>query len=304
MKKCFLLPISLLFASLVARGQQDALYSQYMQNPLTINPAYTGIYNMFSATAISRLQWVGMQGAPLTNSLTAHSTVARNRLGVGAVLLSDRYGVSSSTEAHATAAYKLRLSDNEEHVLSFGMQAGLVGHVADYSGLTLKQDDPNFAGGRVAATAPNFGAGLFYKSERLFAGLSAPKLLNSDFAGDAGTATRYRRHLFLSGGYLFDLGQAQLKPSLLLKYVEGAPVSADINASLLLRDFVWLGASLRNLNAAVLMAQVQLSDMLRLGYALDIPTTSVVKASYGTHELMLNIDLKLLPGHDIGLRYF
>jgi type IX secretion system PorP/SprF family membrane protein len=288
-----------------AMAQQDALYSQYMQNPLTINPAYTGIYNMFSATAISRWQWVGMQGAPQTNILTAHSAIANNKLGVGGIVLNDRFGVSSNTEFHGTVAYKLRLSDNEEEVLSFGMQAGVINYNFNYADLRQKDpDDPNFANTRLSATQPNFGAGVFYKNEKWYAGLSVPKLLNSTFDDGQTAGTDYRRHFFLTGGYLIDLTSVQVKPSFLLKYVQGAPVSVDANLSVLLKDILWLGASFRYLNSAVFMAQVQITDMLRLGYALDIPATSVIKTSYGSHELMLNIDLKLLKSHDIGLRYF
>lgn len=290
-----------------AHAQQDPLYSQYMQNPLTINPAYTGIYNMFSATAISRWQWVGMEGAPRTNSLTAHSTIANNKLGVGAILVNDRYGVSNNTEVNATLAYKIRLSDNEEEVLSFGMQGGLVNYNFNYADLKLKyEDDPNFMGNRLVTTKPNVGAGVFYKNETWYAGLSIPKFLNTTINNvDLGTVdSRYQRHYFFTGGFLIDLTNVQLKPSFLLKYVKGAPPSLDLNASVLLKDFIWLGGSFRNFNTAVLMAQVQLSDMLRLGYSVDIPTNSIIKTSYGTHELMLNIDLKLLKSHDIGLRYF
>lgn len=287
-------------------AQQDALYSQYMQNPLTINPGYTGIYNMFSATAISRVQWAGMEGAPRTNSLTAHSTLANNKIAVGVLFVNDRFGISNNTEAHISGAYKLRLSDNEEEVLSFGMQAGLINYNFNYGDLNLKyQDDPNFGqNARQVSTQPNFGAGVFYKNETWYAGLSVPKILNTTFDGGNVSDTRYRRHFFLTGGYLIDLSSIQFKPSFLLKYVNGAPVSLDLNASFLLKDFIWLGASFRNFNSTVFMAQVQLSDMFRLGYAFDLPTTSVIKTSYGSHEIMLNIDLKLLKSHDIGFRYF
>jgi type IX secretion system PorP/SprF family membrane protein len=286
-------------------AQQEALYGQYMQNPLTVNPAYTGIYNMFSATGISRWQWVGMEGAPRTNTLTAHSTVANNKLGVGGMFVYDQYGVSNNTEAYVTAAYKLRLSDNEEHVLSYGMQVGMMSYRYDYGDLKKKDEtDPNFIANGVAATEPNFGAGLVYKSERVFVGFSVPKILNSELADGPASLTRYRRHYFLNAAYLFDLTSVQVKPSVLVKYVEGAPLSVDYNLSFLLKDVLWLGAGFRNFNTGVAMAQLQVSDMFRLGYALEIPTNSIVRGSYGTHELMLNIDLRLLKSHDIGLRYF
>ena len=297
--------LSFVLALNEVHAQQDPLYSQYMQNPLVINPGYTGTYNMMSLTGISRWQWVGMQGVPQTNTATGHTSFMNNKLGAGIILVNDRFGISNNTEAHATFAYKLRLSDNDDHVLSFGMQAGLINHSFNYADLTLKNDnDASFVTGRQNTTDPNFGAGLFYRNEKMFAGISAPKILNTKFEDGNSTPIQYRRHLFLTAGYLIDLNSVQLKPSFLLKYVDGAPVSLDVNASILLKEKLWLGGSIRNLNSAVLMAQLQLNDMLRLGYSFDLPLNNIVKTTFGTHELMLNVDLKLLRSHDIGMRYF
>lgn len=303
MKK--IIVVFLIFVGASAHAQQDGLYSQYMQNPLVINPAYAGTYNMFSATALSRWQWVGMEGAPRTNAVSAHTSFWENRLGGGVILTNDQFGISNNTEAQGNLAYKLRLDDNDDHALSFGMQVGIVNYNFNYNGLTFKStEDPNFIPGRKTSSEPNFGAGMFYRNEKMFAGISAPKILNSEYMDGNTSIGQYRRHLFFTGGYLIDLINVQIKPSFLVKYVDGAPVSIDVNGSVLLKDKLWLGASLRNLNSVVVMAQLQLNDNFRLGYSLDTPLNSVVKTSYGTHELMLNIDLKLLKSHDIGLRYF
>lgn len=289
----------------VAFAQQDPIYSQYMQNPLLINPAYAGTYNMAAVNVMSRLQWLNMTGAPVTNVVSGQTAFYENRLGAGVIVSNDRFGISNNTEIQGNFAYKLRLADNDDHALSFGMQVGMVNYNFNYNNLNTKtQDDPNFLPGRKTATEPNFGAGVFYRSEKLFAGVSAPKILNSEFADGNTSIGQYRRHYFFTGGYLFDFISVQFKPSVLVKYVDGAPVSIDLNGSVLLKDKLWLGASFRYLNSVVLMAQLQLNDNLRLGYSLDTPFNSVVKTSYGTHELMLNIDLKLLKSHDIGLRYF
>ena len=311
--KRYIIFISCLCLALVGQAQQDALYSSYMQNPLLINPAYAGTYNMFNVTALARKQWAGMDGAPLTNSLSVHSSVYRNKLGVGIIVVNDRFGISNNTEAYGTFAYKINFGDKEDNVLSFGMQAGMMNYRADYGetkNFNIKDDnDPNFTGSKTSATAPNFGAGVFYRNERLFAGFSAPKILNSKFEEGFSSYTQYRRHYFLTGGYIFDLINFQLKPSVLIRYVEGAPVSFDINGSVLVKDFIWLGASLRsasnfNVNSIVFMTQLQLNDNFRLGYSLDIPINKIIRTSYGSHELMLNIDLKLLRSHDVGFRYF
>lgn len=286
-------------------AQQDPIYSQYMQNPLVINPAYAGTYNMAAVNVMSRWQWLGMAGAPRTNVISGQTAFYENRLGAGVIVSNDRFGISNNTEVQGNFAYKLRLADNDDHALSFGMQVGMVNYNFNYNDLKTKtDDDPNFLPGRKTSTEPNFGAGVFYRNEKMFAGISAPKILNSEFADGNTSIGQYRRHYFFTGGYLFDFINVQFKPSVLVKYVEGAPVSIDLNGSVLLKDKLWLGASLRNTNSIVLMAQLQLNDNFRLGYSLDTPLNSVVKTSYGTHELMLNIDLKLLKSHDIGLRYF
>ena len=311
MKK-YIIFIACVYLALTGHAQQDALYSSYMQNPLLINPAYTGTYNMFNITALSRWQWVRMTGAPQTNSLSLHSSIYQNKLGVGLIVVNDNFGISNNTEAYGTFAYKINFGDKDDKVLSFGMQAGMMNYKTNYGDrhLNIKdKDDPNFMGGQTSASEPNFGAGVFYRNEKLFAGFSAPKILNSKFEEGLTSSTQYRRHYFLTGGYIFDLINFQVKPSVLVRYVEGAPVSFDINGSVLVKDILWLGASLRssskfNLNSAVIMAQLQLNDNFRLGYALDIPINKIIKTSYGSHELMLNIDLKLLKSHDVGFRYF
>ena len=307
MKKQVLFILSICIG-ITVQAQQDPLYSSYMQNPLLINPAYSGTYNMFSVTTLSRWQWLNMPGAPMTNSLSAHSSVFKNKLGVGAILVYDKFGINSNYEGFGTFAYKINLGEKEDNVLSFGMQAGVMNYNFNYDKdkIRIKDDeDPNFPlGSRINATEPNFGAGVFYRNEKLYAGFSAPKILNSKFAESNNGSSQYRRHYFLTGGYLIDLINFQVKPSILIKYVDGAPISIDVNGSVLIKDFIWLGASLRNFNTIVLMTQLQLNDNFRLGYALDIPINKVIKTSYGSHELMLNIDLKLLKSHDIGFRYF
>ncbi|MBC7389192.1 MAG: type IX secretion system membrane protein PorP/SprF [Opitutaceae bacterium] len=307
MKKLVMFSFFLLLA-FAGKAQQDPLYSSYMQNPILINPAYSGTYNMLSVTALSRWQWLNMTGAPITNSLSAHSSVFKNKLGVGVILVNDRFGINNNTEGYGTFAYKINFGEKEDNVLSFGMQAGMMNYNFTYDKEKIKvkdEEDPNFPiGSKINATEPNFGAGVFYRNEKLYAGFSAPKILNSKFAESNSGLSQYRRHFFFTGGYLIDLITFQVKPSFLIKYVDGAPISIDVNSSVLIKDFIWLGASLRNFNTIVLMTQLQLTDNFRLGYALDIPINKVIRTSYGSHELMLNMDLKLLKSHDIGFRYF
>ncbi len=302
---------SVLFAVALAgacgsQAQQDPLYSQYMFNTLAFNPAYAGSADVFTVMALSRHQWVGFDGAPSTQTFLAHSPLKGESMALGLTAITDKAGPLRQTGAQLDYAYRIRVSEDSR--LAFGLKGGFNILQADIASLsTVQESDPanvNIQG----QLLPNFGFGLFWHSERYYAGFSIPKLLQNEIeAGNASdlVAATEARHWYLMGGYVFDLDRdIKFKPSFLVRRVEGAPVSVDVNATFLLRDRIWFGAMYRVANSFGVLGQYQVNDQFRVGYAFDLTTTRLGAYNAGTHEIMLNYDLRFMKGKTISPRYF
>jgi type IX secretion system PorP/SprF family membrane protein len=293
----------LLFVSFSAQAQQDPLYSQYQFNQQVINPAYTGINGNTNISFISRLQWLGgVDGNPITNTLAAQTTIVNNKVGLGALFVQDKLGVANNFEAHLTYSYKISWADK---IFSFGLQTGIVSVNYNFDELNLKNiDDPAFISGTQNATKPNFGAGVALMSDNFFIGLSAPRLLNSEFGDGVTSNLRYKRHFYGSIAYLLNINSVmKLKPSVLVRAVEGAPISYDINGLLLINNMIWAGAFTRNLKSVGLMFQFDYKNAYRFGYNFELPVVEGL-SQFTTHEFLLSIDLGLFGEQDVYQRYF
>lgn len=287
----------------ITYSQLDPLYNQYLFNQSMINPAYTGINNVFNATAISRGQWVGLEGAPVTNTLNLSSSFLSNKLGAGIIVVNDKYGASNNTEIQLSYAYRIEMLNGRS--LSFGLQTGYINYKYDFNKLNQEQADQALVIADDNVSKTNFGTGVYYQTDNYYLGISIPRILNAEVEDGDVNSTRYRRHLYVSGGYLFDqLLSIKFKPSVLLKIVDGQPASIDLNANFLLKEVLWVGTTLRNFNAVGLNGQFEVSDQLRLGYSFELPLNGLSNNAFGTHELMVSYDLEIFSGHAIGRRYF
>ena len=289
----------------LANAQQDPLFSQYMFNMLAVNPAYAGSADVFTVMALSRHQWVGFAGAPSTQTVLAHTPLKKQNMALGFSVLNDKIGPTRQTGVYGDYAYRIRTGASTR--LAFGLKGGINVYQADLAALTSV--DPDNANVNVKGQAmPNFGFGMFWQSDRYYAGISVPKLLENsiDVVDQAGLVTDPEvRHYFLTGGYVMDLDRAvKFKPSFLLRMVNGAPLSLDVNANFLLRERIWLGAMYRVGNAFGVLGQYQVNDQFRVGYAFDLTTTKLGAYNAGTHEIMLNYDLRFFTGRTVSPRFF
>lgn len=286
-------------------GQQQATFTQYMFNGLALNPAYAGSQESLSLTALARKQWTGFAGSPSTQTFAIHSPIRSHRIALGALLINDRIGIVQQTGAHACYAYRIVM---DRATLSMGLQAGFTSYRADPNQLSIKQPgDPSFAPGDFNRVLPGFGAGLYYYTERFYLGTSVPQIVNQSNRGNRDEPDlQPARHYLLTSGYVLDLSPSlKLKPSLLLKVVEGAPVQVDLNAHLLLREVLWVGLSYRTFESLDALLQVQLSDQFRLGYAYDfVLSTRSAGVRTGSHELMLNYQFTFHRAKAVTPRYF
>ncbi|MBL0129155.1 MAG: type IX secretion system membrane protein PorP/SprF [Flavobacteriales bacterium] len=288
-----------------AIAQQDPLYSQYMFNTLAVNPGYAGSADVFTVMALSRHQWVGFTGAPATQTILAHTPLPSKKMGLGLSIVNDKIGPTRQTGIYADYAYRIRVGANAK--LSFGLKGGMNLYQADLANLTTV--DPDAANVNVKGTMlPNFGAGLYYHTPRYYAGISVPKLLENhiDAATASGVVTSSEvRHWFLIAGYVLDMNRGlKFKPSIMVRSVEGAPLSMDVNLNFLIRERIWLGGMYRVGNSFGVLGQYQVNDQFRLGYAFDLTTTKLGAYNAGTHEIMLNYDLRFFTGRTVSPRYF
>jgi len=282
-------------------AQQYPIYSQYIFNGLVLNPAYAGSHVQVSATAMYRNQWVNFEGAPKTLSFSAHTSLLKERIGVGLLITDDQIGSYSNQNIYGSYAYILKTPVGK---LSMGLQAGINIISADFSDLNLDSPgDVSFASinGKVK---PNFGAGAYFHNDNFFAGFSVPFLLNSGFddASVEGAINEIRaaRYYYLHGGITLPLNRmktVQLIPSALIRAQEGSPLSIDINAGVVFYELLSVGASYRNIDALVTYIDLKLSDQFHFGYSYDWTTSDINQFSNGTHEFMLNYRFRVRKIH-------
>lgn len=295
MKKT-ILTLVLAISSLAIFAQQDAMFTHYMFNTLSVNSGYAGSRDALTITGLNRSQWVGFDGAPTTQTLTLHSPIYNENLGVGLSLVNDKIGPTNNTSIYGDFAYKVKL--NEKGKLAFGLKAGLSIRKTGLSDLSLNtQNDQAFISDQESLLLPNFGFGMYYSEERYYVGLSIPKLLKNDFStnesfGGTNLASE-ERHYFLIAGAVFDINKDfKIKPTTLIKLTMGAPIEVDLTALLLYKDKVWAGAMYRSNDAIGLLVGMHINDQLAIGYSYDWSYgNKTFRYNGGSHELMLMYDL-------------
>lgn len=276
----------------VCKAQQDALYSQYMFNAFAVNPAYAGSRNSISTVALHRSQWIGINGAPRTQSFSLHTPSGETGLAFGFNFVHDQLGPSRNIWSAFTGAYHLRLKKGK---LSFALRGGIFNSTIDRNLLTFENPTDQFnVNGKDASLVPSFDFGTYYYRDRFFAGLAINHLTKHNFNFQNypnNTALFLNRHYMLMTGCVLKLKpNLLLKPSILLRYAEGGIPSIDLNASLLVKNFWWIGASFRNKNSLVFITEFNVTDYLRVGYSFDLTLNKLSKYNNGSHELFIGFD--------------
>lgn len=279
-------------------GQQLPQFTQYMFNTISINPAYAGSRETFSAVGLHRSQWVGLEGGPETQTLSMHTPLRYDKIGLGLSFINDELGYENFSYIYGDFSYTIRTGEN--HELAFGIKGGVTHYNLDEELLNDPSvvNDP-FFDDVSNRWSPNIGAGLYWHSQRWYLGLSAPRILNTDYnKGRQGTldyVALERVSYYLTGGYVFDLSATtKLKPSVLLKATNGAPLSFDISANFLFNETFWIGAGYRiNESAAAIggIADFQISKQMRIGYAYEYPISDIRPYTSGTHEVLLMFEV-------------
>lgn len=278
-------------------AQQEPTYTNYMYNMQTYNPAYSGSRQAISAVGLYRLQWVGYEGAPVTQNLCISAPI-KELIGIGFSLNNDKIGPVKSTSAVADIAYHLSISTNGK--LSFGIKAGF--NMFSTSLSSIKLDDPNDASFNVNAknqVTPAIGAGLYYYTKRFYAGLSCPQLMTKSLTAQSNGSTvdlyTQRKHMYASMGFVSPLNEyLDIKPTMLIKVVTGAPVQMDVTTSLIYKKTMYAGIMYRSGESVGALIGFTFHNALLLGYSYDWTILNKTnRYNYGSHELVVRYDLTL-----------
>ena len=296
------------FVGLMA--QQDAQYTQYMYNTIAVNPAYAGSRGVFSVQGLHRSQWVGLDGAPRTQTINFHTPVSE-RLGVGLSIVNDDIGNGTSQETLFDGVISYSIPTSNTGKLSFGLKAG--GHLLNLDFTQLQNYNGENTLGSSAGDidkkfSPNFGAGVYYHTDKYYIGLSVPNFLTTEHFEETSTSlAEERMNLYLITGYVFDLNpDLKFKPAALVKAVSGAPLQIDISANFMFNEKLALGAAYRWDAALSALVGFQLSDQFMLGVAYDREITELGNTSFndGSFEIMLRYELKTRYKNVITPRFF
>ncbi len=282
-------------------AQQDAQYTQYMFNTISVNPAYAGSRGQLSAAALYRAQWVGLDGAPTSQTINLHSPIRNSKFGYGISVLNDEIGDGVVQETYFDGVLSYTIDVSREGKLSFGLKAGLNVLNLDFNRLRNFDAEPVSVENIENRISPNIGLGFYYHTNKFYAGLSAPNLVQTEHfdnsQSDANAIqflSKERINFYLITGYVFDLnGNLKFKPALLTKVVGGAPLQVDLSANFMFNEKFTFGAAYR-LDAAIsALVGFQVSDQFMLGLAYDKETTELggTRFNDGSFELFLRFEL-------------
>jgi type IX secretion system PorP/SprF family membrane protein len=279
-----------MFTGVLSYAQQDAQFTQYMYNTININPAYAGSRGALSMFALHRTQWVGLDGAPVTNTVSINTPLNASKLGLGVSLVNDKIGPTTENTISADLSYSIQTSETWK--LSFGIKATANLFDLDASKLNpVDATDPSLQ--NYSKFSPNIGAGAYWHSDKAYVGLSVPNFIQTNRYNDNEVAIfKERISYYLIAGYVFDFSNTvKFKPALLTKMIEGAPLQVDASANFMFYDKFMLGLSYRWSASVSAMAGFQVTDGLYIGYGYDKETTNLDNYNSGSHEIFLRYEL-------------
>jgi type IX secretion system PorP/SprF family membrane protein len=288
--------ICLQLNGLLLFSQQAPMFTHYMYNTLSINPAYAGSRDALTLTALHRAQWVNFKGSPMTQTLTLHTPISSKNIGLGLSLTNDRVGIINNTSAFLSFAYKIQL--NPKSQLALGLNGGINLIQANLSNVALdEQNDPTFQSNIKNKSLGNFGFGMYYSREQFYAGISVPNLVQNNYDGNVisnGTATTgiERRHYFFIAGALLNLGnKVDFKPAALVKVTEAAPAQLDVTASFVFNQHFTIGGMYRTGDAFGALLGMNIKTEFYIGYSYDWSFGNrTFTYNSGSHEVVLRYD--------------
>lgn len=293
MKRTKIIMALLALVSLSASAQQDPQYTNYMYNTININPAYAGSRGALSIFGLHRSQWVGIDGAPTTNSFSVNTPLGDSKVGLGVSFVNDRLGVMNENTISIDFSYTIDLNDRDSK-LSFGLKgSGNMLSVAYSDLIKYNPNDPKILTDISGEFTPNIGAGVYWHNEKTYFGFSVPNFLETTRYNDNIQSTMQQKmHYYFMGGHVIDINPTlKFKPAFLLKAVNGAPLQADITGNFLIHDKFTIGGAYRWDAAWSALVGFQITDGLFIGYSYDNDVKGLSNYNSGSHEVFLRFEL-------------
>jgi len=302
------LALLMIMCTLFSKGQQDPMYTQYVFNLQTVNPAYVGYWQTMGITLLSRNQWIGINGHPTTQTFSFQTPLKSQNAGIGFNVILDKIGLEKRLLINMDYSYKILLSENTS--LRFGIKGGFTNYsnnLSEYVQYSGNQSDPVFQGAVENRFMPNVGVGLFLSNSKYYLSLSLPRIIENSYQSNVNnfSVQSELRHLYFAGGMMFNLSDnVRFKPSFMTKSVIGSPFEYDISANFLLAERFWIGGMYRSGDAVGIIAQWIINRKLRFGYAYDFTTTDLKNYQQGVHEVMISFEFIPAKRSYVSPRYF
>jgi type IX secretion system PorP/SprF family membrane protein len=271
-------------------SQQNAQFTQYVSNELLINPAFAGAEEALSISLLHKAQWSGVEGAPTTQSLTAHSLFKSSKVGIGLAIVNDKIGIHNILTASTSFAYRIQLK--KETFLSFGLQFGVNQKKSDYSSLSgqiQNPDDPKLNSSNLSETGFEFGSGIYLITPRLNVGISMPNMLYKNIESDSIENSLLNNNIYFLLRYGLPLSSNfVIQPGFLIKYTYGLPLSMDVNIATVVNNVLLIGVSYRIEESINPIIQAKITPQFKIGYAFDYPLSKVSSYGSNSHEFMIS----------------
>jgi type IX secretion system PorP/SprF family membrane protein len=287
-------------------SQQDPQFSQYMFNPLFINPAYAGSRDALSSVLLHRSQWVGFDGAPQTQTFSIHAPAWQKKLGLGLSVINDKIGPTSNFGALASYAYRVKIGDGK---LSFALRTGIYNYRFDWNSIEYKDKYDVYSQlGTNSFWVPSFDFGSMYYTRSFYAGITFSHLNQPNIGQLQDTAqfnTVLKAHMIFTVGNAFQINRnVTFKPSIFYKTTQGTIGNADFNFSFLFNQDMWVGVTYRTNKNLVFITEYNFTNNLRAGYSFDFALSKLRTVNSGTHELFIGFDLPVKKSKVLSPRYF
>ena len=298
MMKRIIITLTIITCSFVASGQQNPLYTQFMFNPFVINPAITGTHSYYQIWLNSRLQWIGMTDAPVTNTLSIYGPMENKDMGLGGFVYSDATGPTSRIGFNGAYAYNFAI--NDEYRLSLGLFAGFLQYKIDKTQLKFTElEADNFE--KEVYFLPDASFGIYFYSNTLHVGLSTTQLFNSKvdaiqkiFITELDSTIvndafgRLKSHFYLTSGYKhFFSRELAIEPTLVLRAVAPSTPQIDFNVRVIYQNMVWGGLSFRSQDAIAIIGGYSYENKIFLGVSYDLGINKLSPANIGSFEAIV-----------------
>lgn len=302
----YIIPLLFLFLSSRVTGQQEPIFSQYMFNTQSINPAYAGMWEKIGFIALVRKQYAGFDKSPLTEMISFHSPIYYLNMGAGLNVIHDRFVLEDRLSIFADYSYELLLTPSSQ--IRLGFTAGFMNYQNALRKYELNENpDPVYLRDYTVRFMANFGVGFFWYNDKSYVGFSVPRLLDTDFASETENFSSLleTRYFYLNTGYIFNLNKNLVfKPCLMFRLNMLRSSQIDIGANFLIRDRLWLGTMLRTGDALCFVTQWIFNNNIRIGYAMDITFSDIYRYQNGTHEITISYDMDFFGRSFVRSKYF